>query len=231
MFLRNFLTAICIFIAAGATAQSRFTFGVKGGVNLSESTNPSNSDSKVGFNAGFTVDYQLAPNWYLMSGIGLTTKGVKTAYSSYIYNYGYGSSYVDPSSSGYTYYSSYSDVTQNLMYLQLPIHLGHKIDIGKTTKLVFSAGPYVAYGIGGKTKGNYFVWNDDPTTSYGSYSNVDYNSFDSWIRRFDVGMGASMGIEFGKFSVNIGYDWGLVNVANGMESKNRNGSLSVGYKF
>lgn len=237
MFQRNFLMVICFLIAIGATAQSRFTFGVKGGVNLSESTDLSSSDNKVGFNAGLTVDYQLAPSWYVISGIELTTKGTKTSSSYGGYSYGYGSAY----GSAYgnyvgTYYYG-SELTENLMYLQIPIHLGYKVDVGRSTRLVFSAGPYVAYGIGGKTKGDAYALEFEPGFypalgySSGSYYNVDYNSFDGGNRRFDLGLGGSMGVEFGKFTVNIGYDWGLNNVTKNADSKNRNGYLSVGYKF
>lgn len=237
MFQRSFLVAICFFIAAGAMAQSRFTFGVKGGVNLSESSGSLSSDNKVGFNAGLTIDYQLTPNWYVMSGLELTTKGTKSSIGYYSYSsgygygngYGYGSGYGELTPvSGYSF--SYMESTKNLMYLQVPIHLGYKVDLGGSTKLVFSAGPYVAYGIGGKTKGHSFYNEGNPAAYLQQYT-IDQKSFDDVNRRFDLGLGATMGVEFGKFAVNIGYDWGLNNVMKNMDSKNKNGFLSVGYKF
>lgn len=238
IFQKIFLVAICFLIAVGASAQSRLTYGIKGGVNLSESTGTSSTDNKVGYNAGVTLDYQLNSNWYLMTGLELTTKGAKnygyyTSYGNSGYGYGYGSSY------GYGYGSSYGtdfsysvyDLKQNLMYLQVPIHLGYKVDIGASTRLVFAAGPYVAYGIAGKTKGDLRQSNPTQEGYNYLYHTVDYKSFGNGNRRFDLGLGASMGVEFGKFGVNIGYDWGLINVTENVDSKNRNAYLSVGYKF
>ena len=198
---KTILTATIAFAAIfGMKSQAQdqaLQFGVKAGVNLSNFTGDYESkDAKVGFNAGLTVDYALSPEIYLLSGLEFTTKGAK---------------FKDEDN---------ASVTANSYYLQLPIHLGYKFKVADDTKLVLHAGPYLAYGVGGKIK-----------TKLGSLS-TETDFFEDGVKRFDAGLGLGAGVEFGKFSVGLGYDFGLTKLADGDGSpKNMNASLSVGYKF
>lgn len=104
------------------------------------------------------------------------------------------------------------------MYLQLPAHLGYKFELAPNVKLVANAGPYVAYGIGGKAKGG------------GNSEKIFGNNR---FKRLDYGVGGGIGLELGKFIVGGGYDLGLNNVSDvkGMKVKTRNAYMTVGYKF
>ena len=169
-------------------------------MNLSTITGDATDDvkAKIGFNVGVTLDYTLTSDLYLLTGLELSTKGCKE----------------DVGLS--------KDATSNLMYLQLPIHLGYKLAVTDATKIVFHAGPYVAYGIGGKTKISE------------SGVEVSVNSFGSnRVKRFDFGVGLGVGAEFGKIGVGLGYDFGLVNIVDvdNVSNKNANAYLTVGYKF
>lgn len=184
------LVAIALLIGINTYAQDKpITFGVKAGVNLSNvSGDVDGSKAKIGFNAGVTLDYGFTPDIYLLTGLELTTKGLKE-----------------------------DGASANLMYLQLPVHVGYKLSVADATKIVFHAGPYVAYGIGGKTGG---------VDSFGK------NRFDT----FDFGLGLGVGAEFGKIGVGLGYDFGLVNIIDtdligGANVKNMNAYLTLGYKF
>lgn len=187
--LKTCLVAVALLIGINTYAQDKpVTFGVKAGVNLSNvSGDVDGSKAKVGFNAGVTLDYGFTSDVYLLTGLELTTKGFKI---------------------------KDEDGSANLMYLQLPVHVGYKLSIVEDTKIVFHAGPYVAYGIGGKTGG---------VDSFGK------DRFDA----FDFGLGLGVGAEFGKIGVGLGYDFGLVNIidAGGANIKNMNAYLTLGYKF
>lgn len=120
------------------------------------------------------------------------------------------------------------DVKLNMSYLQLPIHIGYKLAIAENTKVVFRGGPYVAYAIDGKWKvGGISIdaFGDEIKTA-----DVDGTSK---LKRFDFGLGIGAGLEFGKFGVGLGWDFGLVKVndSDGGSLKNMNGYLSVGYRF
>lgn len=96
------------------------------------------------------------------------------------------------------------------------------------TRIVFHAGPYVAYGVGGKSK---------LKVSSGSSSTesegVNVFGENKMLKPFDAGLGLGVGAEFSRFLVDVGWDMGLVNISNSSSGnvKNQNAYLSVGYKF
>jgi hypothetical protein len=202
------LIAAAILIGANVSAQnSPVTFGVRGGLNLSNYWGDvENSKAKIGFNVGVTMDYAFSPALYLMTGLELTTKGAK---GEMIEN------------------GVKLSVTENPMYLQLPVHLGYKIDIAPDTRFVLHAGPYVAYGVGGKSKITTKVegLNLDVST--------DLFSGDISYDRFDFGVGLGFGVEFGRISAGLGYDLGLANLTGNSNYKvrNMNAALTFGYRF
>lgn len=110
------------------------------------------------------------------------------------------------------------DTSTNPMYIQLPIHGAYKLPITESTKLVFHAGPYVALGVGGKVEN----------------AGVKADFFSKYYaKRFDAGLGGGVGVEFGAVSVNLGCDFGLVNISqlDNYSTKNQNAYLSLGYRF
>lgn len=200
--IKTALIAISFLLATvSINAQyNPITFGVKAGMNISNvNGDVSGTDAKIGFNAGVTLDYGFTSNIYLLTGLELTTKGFK----------------VDD-----------ADASANLMYLQLPVHVGYKLPVTDGTNIVFRAGPYVAYGIAGKTK----VVDPDDGQKYKENSFGDKGAF----KRFDFGLGFGVGAEFGKINAGVGCDFGLLNIADtsgGGKIRNMNVSISVGYKF
>lgn len=174
-------------------------FGVKAGVNMSNLNGDiKHNDVRFGYNIGVTLDYKFTPELYLLTGLDLTTKGLRI---------------------------NVDDVkaSSNLIYLQLPVHVGYKLSISEITKLVFYAGPYVAYGIGGKHKED------------AEFIEVKTDSFRKYgYKRFDFGLGLGVGAEFGKIVTSLGYDFGLTNInGSGSDGKIRNSNayLTLGYKF
>ncbi len=194
-----FVLVLLISGVTNLTAQdNRLTLGVKGGINLSTLSMKDipNPDSKVGFNLGLTVDYELGQRVYLLTGLEINTKGGK-----------------------WKLYELKASINQ--VYLQLPIHVGYKFEITESTKLVLHAGPYLAYGIGGKSKLE-FEGQEEKEDTFGS----------DGLKKFDVGIGLGFGVEFNQMCLGLGYDLGLYNISGEEESaKNRNFYLSIGYKF
>lgn len=188
--MKTFLVAAALLVSVGASAQVPVSFGVKAGANLSNFSKGDN-DAKFGFNAGVTADINFAPSMYVLTGLEFTMKGAKNEIAGVKYS-------------------------ANPMYLQLPIHFGYKLEVVEGTNIVFRAGPYLAYGIAGKSK-------------VGS-AKVDF--FGDGIRRFDYGIGGGVGAEFGQIGVTLGYDFGLNKLADADgASKNQNAYLSLGYRF
>lgn len=200
-----FLVAICSVVCISASAQLPIGLGVKGGATFSD-ISKFNDDFKYGFNFGVAVDYEVANSVYLMSGLHLITKGAKG-------NELGGVSIAPGTATG----KGKMDV--NPIYLQVPIHAGYKFQVAPATKFVLRAGPYVAYGIGGKAKGE------------GDFKGVDQDFFTDGTKKFEMGIGGAAGAELGKFTADLAVDLALTKVWENRSSKNRVAYISIGYKL
>lgn len=194
-------------LAMVTAVSAQMNLGVKGGVNMSNFYGDELDDKnvKIGFHIGLAADYDFAYNSAIQTGLFFTTKGAK-----------YTSSFGDAS----------GELTVNPMYLQIPVHYAYKIDVSPGTRVVLHAGPYAAYGVGGKSKLSGSVGD------IGAEYEEDVFG-DDGFKRFDAGLGLGVGAEFGPLLFDIGWDMGLVNIADSEDAdiKNQNAYLSVGYKF
>lgn len=205
--MKNFvrIALITLLLAAATNASAKVlpvSLGVKGGINMS-TLSKKDYKSKVGYNAGITVDLNLPSNLALMTGLEINTKGAK---------------------------AKEGDWKMNATYLQLPIHLGYKMDLAPGLSAHFDLGPYLAQGIGGKTKFTEVVYIDDVMGT----QKTSKNTFDNGFDKFDWGLGIGVGVTMlNKIQIRVGYDHGLKNISQTKELKlrNRNVSASVGFLF
>ncbi|SEA05243.1 Outer membrane protein beta-barrel domain-containing protein [Porphyromonadaceae bacterium KH3R12] len=199
----SLIAAMLIMVTA---ASAQVNLGVKGGVNMSNFYGDELDDKnvKIGFHVGLAADYEFMYNSAIQTGLFFTTKGFKAENTDLDAKY-----------------------TENLMYLQLPVHYAYKLDVSPGMRIVFHAGPYAAYGVGGSRK-----------ASVGNISgewDVDkiFGDGNRQYKPFDAGLGLGVGAEFGPILIDLGWDMGLVNISNVSDGniKNQNAYLSVGYKF
>ncbi|MBZ4190086.1 porin family protein [Niabella beijingensis] len=228
---------VLLFFAAGAcsAAFSQVQFGVRAGVNFSNAVVRDADDNKMptnlltGFHAGVTAELPLGDEFAVSPGLLFNTKG---------YQY-------KVTSDGLTV-----TVNQHPYYLELPVNFLYKPELGNG-RLLLGAGPYLAYGIGGRWKGKGAMGNtttsrsgslefkNDISSTDSSY--LDYNNLKKlpYGKPFDVGAALLAGYEFSnKFSVQLNGQMGLLNIApkvdgkeTGERLKNMQFGLSVGYKF
>jgi hypothetical protein len=108
--------------------------------------------------------------------------------------------------------------------LELPIYFMGQINTG-AGKFFIGAGPYVSVGLDAvQNPGNSDLYKKDPTTGK------------SIMQRWDFGLGAIIGYEFGNgISINGGYQAGFINSLSAkkdnMTMKKQTVSLGIGYKF
>jgi len=224
--MKKLLTGIAVlFIVVKAGAQ---TFYVQGGLNLANITKNSSGHTEsnnllASFNAGFMTRFGLSETVDLESGLLLTGHGSKA--ESY-FNGG----------------NDYVKSTFNPLYLELPLNIVFTIPLEKKSGVFFNAGPYVAMGIGGKSKtdskfgpltssssSSIKFSNDDPFTS-----EQDDASYDK-LKRFDYGLNFGGGFKFEHLILKVNYGLGLAKI-NSTESNNsadeknkyRTVSISVG---
>lgn len=163
-------------------------------------TNDEKCNAKVGFQVGVGMEYAFNNSFAIQPSLLLTTKGTKSSLDG-------------------------ADVSFSPMYLELPIMAAYRVNAGNNFNVVLSAGPYIAYGVGGSLK----VGNG------GVSVNKDLFGSDGLLNNFDAGLGIGVGFELSHFVIGINGEIGLANTLNrdffDQNSKNVNLGITLGYKF
>ncbi|MFC4676477.1 porin family protein [Dysgonomonas termitidis] len=233
------ITLAAIFLIGGLSVsaqEKKFFFGAKAGFVFSDLSEYSyKTRMKHSFTGGLTFDYFLNRDLYISSAIEFANKGAK--FDLLNKNEEEGTS-LDIKNS-----------TIAAFYIQVPVHLGYKFDLSEKTRLMVQAGPYIAYGVGGptelgdevilKTPGETITMNLNEYMRHLPYYNLindwrrDKETFsDTHFREFDWGIGIGMGVEYEHVNISFRYDFGLYNISQEAgKVKNRNASVTLGYKF
>lgn len=187
--------------------------GITGGLNISS---PSNYDSKAGFNVGIKGELGLpkvSQGLYLDFGVLLSSQGWESTW------------YYDAQKKQSTQWKG------NPYFLNIPIHIGYKFSLGRSTALFAHAGPYIGIGLFGKNK----LVTETDAGKRTTTTLADNTFSDKQLERFDWGIGGKIGVEFAKrIQVALGYDWGLRNLKtsnNPIDFKNKVFSVSCAYIF
>lgn len=201
--LKTLLVIALVGMVSFAGAQTP-SLSVKGGLNMSNfyGSDLSDKNMKVGFHAGIGADFDFAPNMAIQSGLLFTSKGAK-----------------------YTTDIIETELNANANFIQLPIHFAYKIDVMPGTRVVLHAGPYIAYGVGGKTKAG--------SIEMDTFKDDAFLEQLNGLKPFDAGLGLGVGAEFGSVLVDLGWDMGLTNLSrvNLYDVKTQNAYITLGYKF
>lgn len=176
---------------------SQVKWDAKFGMNFSNMTKAEGTKALPGFNLGVGMDYGFSENWSLQSGLMISSKGYKV--------------------------KDYAKVRP--IYLDIPILAAYKFNISDNTKFVINAGPYLAFGLGGKNKVDGI---DESEKVFG----------DNGWNRFDLGIQYGIGLEIGDhYLVNLTGQNGFISPFDypdgydGDKPKNMTFSIGVGYRF
>lgn len=195
--MKKFLmTAVLGMFALAGFSQVKWDARV--GMNFSNMTKAEGTKALPGFNLGVGMDYGFSENWSLQSGLMISSKGYKI--------------------------KDYSK--DRPIYLDIPILAAYKFNISDNTKFVINAGPYLAFGLGGKCK-------FDEGGDYKLFKGEDGE--DAEYSRFDLGIQYGIGLEIGEhYLVNLTGQNGFIspnNYDDGADYKNMTFSIGVGYRF
>jgi len=136
------IAVLAFSVSAFAQGQPR-GFGIKAGVNFpkynfSGGNNSVETDASTNFHITAFLDAPIFTDYlYVQPGISLQGKGAK------------GSGLVDAIDE---MDPVLEDITQNTMWLEIPVNLVAKVPTGPVGHLFVGAGPYVGFGLSGKTK-------------------------------------------------------------------------------
>lgn len=201
------------------------SLGIRAGVNLNNiagndfSGNKLSNDLKTGFHAGIKADLYVSEGFYLQPGLIYSTKGAEKKNDN-------------------------NTRTQHLSYLELPIYVLFKPQVG-TGRFLLGAGPYAAYGISGKNKvksGGTALEQDakfkNEITAI-EYATTLLNAA-YFIKPWDFGANMIIGYELNSgFSLQVNGQLGLSDInpvvksveADKSKWKNLGFGLSLGYSF
>ena len=201
MMKKSFLTVLFALFCTMGFAQ--LSFNVKAGLNLSSyiGENSDHSKFKPGARIGVGMEYQFSGLVSLQPSLFFSQKGAK-------YSSGYSGSVVDAD----------ADVKINQLYLELPLMVGARIHTASNFDLLFKGGPYLAYGVGGKTK---IDGVSEKADTFG----------DDGLKRFDAGLGLGVAFEFGNIVVGVETGTSFTKVASGVSAHNLSALATIGYKF
>lgn len=205
--MRKCVLAVLLALVSTVTF-AQVSWNVKGGLNLSSymGKNSDNSEIKLGGRVGLGMEYAINEMVSLQPSLYYTTKGVKYSESA--------------SAFGLT---ANADLKCTQMYLEVPIDLQFRFKLADDMNLIMAAGPYIACGVGGKTKLSGDI--------AGYKGKKDWDTFgDDGLRRFDAGANLELGMEFDPVIVGVSSQLGFCNVVES-GPKNMNIGFFVGYKF
>lgn len=201
-----------------AQERSKISFAILGGANY-QNLNGNNvlgdkleNDMLLGFHGGVNVQIPVAPEFYFQPGLMFVTKGAKNTVGSYT-------------------------GTTTLNYLELPLNVVYKAGLG-SGYIMLGFGPYAAYAIGGKFKGELGPFTGEKDIVFqgaGDDANRYYNykAFDAGANIFfgyemATGIFLQLDAQFGLLNINPEYS----GITNDKSKTNNTGfGLSLGYRF
>lgn len=190
--------SVCVVMMAlgkEVQAQSPVSFQAKAGVGIASFWGKNTEGkAKFAYKAGAGMDYAFNKVWSLLPSLNFVSKGYKEEEAGI------------------------GKASMNELYLELPIMVAACLNFTKNSGLLLSAGPYVAYGIGGKT--SVVVEKKIPTIvgfetvedeyKLGTFGHIDDGKMGN--KRFDAGVGLSITYENRNIILGLESQLGLINV-------------------
>ena len=174
-------------------------FGLTAGLNGSNTTaayegggSKTTNYMKAGFQAGAVMDFGITDNLSLLPELLFSQRGSKGKNSSLTLN-----------------------------YLQLPLNIAYKFNVGNGKLFVFG-GMYFSYALSGKGK-----------SGVGNSFDIDFGSAENKYKPFDFGINAGTGYQYQKLFSKLQFNPGFGDLSNAdnISFKNTNFAISLGYFF
>lgn len=203
--MKNLFLSICIVLFTTTIhAQSPIRYGVTSGIDFSKYLS-ADLNYFTGFQVGASAELGLPSihkSMYANSTLLLTQKGGKS--------------------------DDLNNLKINAYYLELPVHIGIKQKLSSKFSLFEEVGPYIGFGLFGKTKADSYH-----SSFLGNQDGFKYNTFSkSGLKRWDLGAGFKVGTEYmNHIRLSWGMDFGLLKVTKDSSAKNFNTYFALSYFF
>ena len=202
---------IILTITSDIMAQS-WNFGIEAGyVNNTLNVNEYKATARSGFRFGLDAEYQLANNICLESVLAYIRKGATTS----------GKNLLGTEISSIKF--------AEMDYLQLPVMIGYKFNIGNHFSIKPSIGGYYAVGVGGYALFDGIdAFNQPYTERTSTFSGTDSAAYRP-CNRNDGGVALALNIGYRNFAIKAEYDLGLATATHYGNGKQRTFSVSLAY--
>lgn len=209
------MMVVCALFVFTATAQTKVTWGMEVGAGLSGWMGKHADGSKPLFNpkVGVTIDIPVSGYVSFQTGLNWVSRGASyKMYDEIIPNDG-----------------TLTKVRANQNYFQMPLLAALHIGTTSNFDLVFTAGPYIAYGVSGKSETEI----DALTVSWDTFDDLYLNGqyISNGFNRFDAGIQLGLGLDFRKWTVGLDSDLSFCKVVPGLSPYNYGVFFTLGYKF
>lgn len=201
-----------LFVALTMAAQTKVTWSMELGLGMSTWMGKDAGNSSALFNqkVGVGIDVPLSGLVSFQTGLFWASKGAS----------------MDVNITGETASSVDMHVNQN--YFEMPLLAAFHVGTAANFDMVFTAGPYLAYGVNGKRDMDI----DDLTVSYNTFGESKIEgAIVPGLRRFDAGVMAGVALDFQRWTVGLDGEFGCCKLASNSKTRNLAFFFTAGYKF
>lgn len=212
------LLVVCICSIFTATAQTKVTWSMELGLGMSTWMGKNSDGSNPLFNTkvGVGLDVPLTGLVSFQTGLAWVSKGASLDVDLTGADLGMGSEI------------GVVDAHVNQNYFEMPLLAAFHVGTASNFDMVFTVGPYLAYGVNGKTS----VDVDDLSVSVNSFGDSEVlRQKIEGLNRFDAGLQAGVALDFAKWTVGLDGEFGFCKIASGKSPKNLAFFFTAGYKF
>lgn len=212
------LLVVCICSIFTATAQTKVTWSMELGLGMSTWMGKNADGSNPLFNTkvGVGLDVPLTGLVSFQTGLAWVSKGASLDVDLTGADLGMGSEI------------GVVDAHVNQNYFEMPLLAAFHVGTASDFDMVFTVGPYLAYGVNGKTS----VDVDDLSVSVNSFGDSEVlRQKIEGLNRFDAGLQAGVALDFAKWTVGLDGEFGFCKIASGKSPKNLAFFFTAGYKF
>lgn len=199
-----------LFVALTMAAQTKVTWSMELGLGMSTWMGKDAGDSSPLFNqkVGVGIDVPLSGLVSFQTGLYWASKGAS----------------IDEWDNTQSVVNKH--VNQN--YFEMPLLAAFHVGTAANFDMVFTAGPYLAYGVNGKQNIDF----DDLTVSYSTFSESKIkDEITPGLRRFDAGVMAGVALDFKRWTVGLDGEFGCCKLASNSKTRNLAFFFTAGYKF
>lgn len=207
----------CLFTVLTMAAQTKVTWSMKLGLGMSTWMGKDAGNSSALFNqkVGVGIDVPLSGLVSFQTGLNWVSKGAGmeedlSGVDNRVDNIGI------------------VNVHVNQNYFEMPLLAAFHVGTAANFDMVFTAGPYLAYGVSGKREMDI----DDLTVSCKTFSDSEIGEqVIPGLRRFDAGLMGGVALDFPRWTVGLDGEFGLCKLASYSKTRNLAFFFTAAYKF